>query len=226
MKPLLAAVDAVLFDLDGTLVETNIDFPLMKREMTALAVEAGVPAGELQGLDILATLARAVDTLVTNGRPTDAERVRLRGMAVLQEIELRHAADTREVAFARELLRGLQDRGIRTGIVTRNCRAASELSLSITGMHADVVICREDSNNHKPHPEPILLALSKLSADPRNSIMVGDHIMDVQAGKAAGMKTIGFLREDRPRDFFANAAPDLVAHNLQEVLDAIVGRDS
>lgn len=226
MKPLLCAVDAVLFDLDGTLVETNIDFALMRREVTALAAEAGVDVDELRGLDILATLARAVETLITGGRPTDAERIRLRGMATLQEIELRHAADTREIAFARELLDDLRNRGIRTGIVTRNCRAASELSLSITGVQADIVICREDSNNHKPHPEPILLALSKLGAEPRNSIMVGDHIMDVQAGKAAGMKTIGFLRDDRPRDFFASAAPDVVAHNLREVLDAIVGRDS
>lgn len=225
MKPLLCAVDAVLFDLDGTLVETNIDFALMRREMTALAVEAGVPADELQGLDILAALTRAVDFLKANGRCADAERVRVRGASILRRIELRHASETQEIAFARELLRDLRNRGIRTGIVTRNCRAASELSLRIAGLRADTMICREDTNNHKPHPQPILLALRRLQADPRNSIMVGDHIMDVQAGKAAGMKTIGFLREDRPRDFFANVAPDVIAHSLKEVLDAIVGRD-
>ncbi len=226
MKPLLKAVDAVLFDLDGTLVETNIDFALMKREMVALAAEAGLPADEVQGLDILGALARTVESLAAEGRTSDAEQTRSRGMAILEEIELRHAGDTREIAFAKQMLDSLRAREIPTGIVTRNCRRASELSISIAGVHADVIICREDSNNHKPHPEPILLALSKLSADPRNSIMVGDHIMDVQAGKAAGMKTIGFLREDRPRDFFDSVGPDVVAHDLREVLDAIIGRDS
>ena len=226
MKPLLSDVDAVLFDLDGTLVETNIDFPLMKREVVALAVESGLPAEEVQGLDILGVLARTVEFLTASGRPSDAGQVRSRGMDILEEIELRHASDTQEIAFAKELVDHLRGCGIGIGIVTRNCRRASEISLSITGICADVVICREDSNNHKPHPEPILLALSTLHADPRNSIMVGDHIMDVQAGKAAGMKTIGFLREDRPRDFFDEVAPGLVACDLREVLDAIIGRDS
>ena len=100
------------------------------------------------------------------------------------------------------------------------------MSLHITGISADILICREDTNNHKPHPEPILLALSKLHADPRNSIMVGDHIMDVQCGKAAGTKTIGFVRPDRADDFFACVDPDFVTRDLREVLDAIIHRDS
>ena len=58
MKPLLARVEAALFDLDGTLVETNIDFPLMKREMITLAQEQGLDPQALARLDILAIVGR------------------------------------------------------------------------------------------------------------------------------------------------------------------------
>jgi phosphoglycolate phosphatase len=226
MKPLLSTVDCVLFDLDGTLVETNIDFALMKREMTALAVQAGMAASDVDGLDILGVIRSAVEFLTGQGRPDDAAQLRRRAMSILEQIELRHARDTREIPFAKDTTDRIRACGIGVGVVTRNCRRASELSLSIAGIHADVLVCREDSLNHKPHPEPILLALSMLDADPRSSIMVGDHIMDVQAGRAAGMKTIALLRERRPRDFFDDVRPDFVACSLAEVLDAIVGRDS
>lgn len=226
MKPLLDNVDAVLFDLDGTLVETNIDFPLMKREMVALAVESGLAAEDVQELDILGIVEHIYQFSAQKESPEAARLLRARAMSTLQQIELRHADKTREIPFARELIERLQERNIPIGIVTRNCRRASELSLDLTNIHTDVLICREDAINHKPHPEPLLLALSRLNARPGNSIMVGDHIMDVQSGKAAGMKTIGFLREIRDDDFFDVAEPDFVTRNLKEVLDAIIHSDS
>ena len=226
MKPLLTEVDAVLFDLDGTLVETNIDFPLMKREMVALAVEAGMSPLDVQSLDILGIVRAAVD-FVSDARG-NAEAMRLRGkaMRILEDIEMRHAGKTTEIPFARELVEMLRARGVRLGIVTRNCRAACELSLRITGIRIEALICREDANSHKPHPEPVLLALERLNARAGNSIMIGDHTMDICSAKSAGTKTIGFLRPGRTDDFFDAVAPDLVARDLREVLDAIIDSDS
>jgi len=226
MEPLLTSVDAVLFDLDGTLVETNIDFPLMKREMLALAVQAGLTSEAVQGLDILAVVETADHFLASQGKTGDSARLRSRAMNILEEIEVHHANLTKEIPFAREMFEELRTRFIRIGIVTRNCRRASEISLAITRLQPDILICREDTKRHKPHPEQLYKALSHLNARPRNSIMVGDHIMDIQSGKAAGMKTIGFLRETRHEGFFDEIAPDLVARDLHEVLDAIIRRDS
>ncbi len=130
-----------------------------------------------------------------------------------------------EIPFARELAWTLSRHGIKLGIVTRNCRKASLLSLEIAGIAPDALICREDSRRHKPYPEPLHMALVALGARASASTMAGDHIMDIESGKAAGLMTIGFLREHRPRDFFAAAGPDFVANNLEEVLRAIVDCD-
>ena len=225
MNPLLPTVDAVLFDLDGTLVETNIDFPAMKRKMIELAVEQGMQPSDLERLDILAIVQSACRFLILNGRQVEAEALHARAMSILEEIELAHASGTQEIPFARSLTSELAGRGIPFGVVTRNCRKASEISLAIVGIAPDVLISRDDGLRHKPHPAPLHSALNALGARPEASIMVGDHLMDIQSGKAAGMKTIGFLREYRAPDFFDVTQPDLVVRSLQEVFHAIVGPD-
>ena len=219
-------VDAVLFDLDGTLVETNIDFPLMKREMLALAAEHGLDSVDLASMDILAIVDTIAESLASCDRQEEARNVRVRAMRILEEIELRHAHETEEIPFARELVTRLSECGVRVGIVTRNCRSASMISLGIVGITPAVLVCREDSERHKPHPDPLMLALTTLAASASASVMVGDHLMDVQSGKAAGMGTIGFLRDSRPPDFFDQVRPDLVVRDLREALRAIVGSDS
>lgn len=220
MKPLLSAVDAALFDLDGTLVETNIDFPLMKRKMIELASECGVDTSGLMLLDILGVVDSACAVL-----DNQSDHFRARAMTILEEIELSHAQNANEIPFAREMVSSLREHNVKIGIVTRNCRRASESSLGIVGIMPDVLVCREDTMRHKPHPDPIHTALDALEARAAASVMVGDHTMDVTCGKAAGVKTIGFLREDRPPDFFSKAAPDYVADNLMEVLGAIIDCD-
>jgi phosphoglycolate phosphatase len=225
MKPLVASVKSVLFDLDGTLVDTHIDFALMKREMTSLALSTGIDEVQLDGLDILGIAKAGAAYLSKTCGARNRRSFYSQAMVLLEEIELRHARATESVPFALEAVAMLRARGVGIGIVTRNCRRASEMSLQIVGITPDVLICREDSQNHKPHPEPVLLALERLNAQPGNSIMVGDHIMDVQSGKAAGLKTIGFLREDRAEDFFDAVQPDFVARSLREVMGAIIDSD-
>ncbi len=225
MKVLLTRVECVLFDLDGTLVRTDIDFPLMKRTMISLAAEWGFTSDKLADMDILAILDGASEFLTLLGKADQAALLRDRAMAALEEIELRHARRTREIPSARELVEELKNRQIGVGIVTRNCKKASRISLDMARIVPDVLVCRDDTVRHKPHPEPLQMALSKLGATAVHSVMVGDHIMDVQSGKAAGMKTVGFLSQGRPEGFFEQVDPDLVVRHLSEVSDAIVRRD-
>lgn len=221
MKQLLTGVEAVLFDLDGTLVETNIDFPLMKSEMLALAQQFGVDPAPAKSMDILAIVQHVAETLQARGEAQQAQTARQQAMRKLREIEMVHSQTAREIAFAGRLIEALSSRGVKVGIVTRNCREASEASLKACGLAGDfIMLAREDVLRTKPHPDHLLEALRLLDAQPSKSVMVGDHTMDVEAGKAAGMRTIGLLALDRPRDFFEKAQPDAVVESLQEILDA------
>lgn len=226
LATIFANVHAVLFDLDGTLVETNIDFGLMKREMVEIAVSHGVEADQVAGLDILAI----VDTTAEHVRQVEGDEraawVRTRALLTLEQIELRYSPFAKEVPEARRLIRTLGKLGIAVGIVTRNCRAASIESLEKVGIEIEVLLSREDVLRTKPSPDQLLEALRLLGAAPERSLMVGDHIMDIIAGKAAGMRTIGLLTAGRPPDFFAGVAPDGVARDLGEILSALINHHS
>jgi phosphoglycolate phosphatase len=207
-------IRAALFDMDGTLVETNIDFPLMKREMLALGERHGILASELQGLDILAV----VDHVTYQLSKEEAKSVRQEAFDRLEQIELVHCQDAGPIDCAPELLKALEDAGIKVAVVTRNCRSAVRLSLEKAGIHSDVLLTRDDVTNTKPHPDHLHQALDMLGVTPEEAMMVGDHWMDIRAGKAAGTRTIGFLRPDRPKDFFDAEPPDLVVQDLAELL--------
>jgi phosphoglycolate phosphatase len=119
---------------------------------------------------------------------------------------------------AQELLERLRESGIKIGIVTRNCRRAVDCSIERTGLFFDVLLTRDDVPCVKPHPDHVLRALESLDISPANAVTVGDHTLDVRCGKAAGTKTVGFLRKRRPDDFFDAESPDLVIRDLRELL--------
>lgn len=221
MDGILDGVCAVLFDMDGTLVETNIDFPLMRREMIDLAVRHGLAQSDVDGLDILSIVDLVSQTVMAESGQSAAREVKREAFRKLEEIEMVHSAEAREVPHARELIDRLHAEGIKVGIVTRNSRSAVELSMKRTGISGDVLLTRDDVANTKPHPDHLHLALSELGVDPEHAVMIGDHWMDVQAGKAAGTRTIGFLRPGHPDSFFDLCPPDMQITDLAELLDEL-----
>jgi phosphoglycolate phosphatase len=227
MKQVLDGLEAVLFDLDGTLVETNIDFALMKREMLALADRLDLDSQPAKGMDILAIVDYVEEQIEARDDRDRAVAARSDAMAKLQEIELGHSEKATEIASARNLVEALKAHGVKVGIVTRNCRQAGLISLEASGLGTDfIMLAREDVRKTKPHPDHLLEALKLLDASPEKSVMVGDHWMDVEGGKAAGMRTIGLLSPDRPRDFFDAVKPDAVVESLREILDALIDLNS
>ncbi len=226
MELLLLKTDAVLFDLDGTLVITNIDFALMKRKMIDYATAKGLGSETLAERDILQIVEDTVTYLKSQGKLEEARSAYDDMMALLRDIELEHARDTKEVPGACDTVERLRKGGVKIGIVTRNCREAANISLSMVGIRPDTMICREDTRTHKPDPMPAVMALGALGAKAETSVMVGDHLMDIQSGKAAKMMTIGFLGDDRADDYFNSAGPTFTARDMSGVLDAIVGINS
>jgi pyrophosphatase PpaX len=93
----------------------------------------------------------------------------------------------------------------------------------------DSVVTIEDVSNGKPSPEPIHKALSQLKASPSNAWMIGDAVIDIHAGNAAGVKTIAFSPPDNhsfvSTDTLREAQPTHVAHSYQEIV-AIISRDA
>ena len=222
MNPFLG-VSAGLFDLDGTLVETPIDFPFMKREMLRMAESRGVDSSGIEHRDILGIVEEARIRLVNAGRTEEAARFRSDAFARLEEIEIEQCRNPNEIPGAAELLHRLHERGVRIGIVTRNCRRVSLELLCFAGLPYDALVTRDDVPLTKPHPIHLQTALNLLAHPSSHpsihppSAMIGDHWMDVQAGRAVGAATVGILH-GRDHSFFDPAPPDLIVERTGDLL--------
>jgi phosphoglycolate phosphatase len=193
-------------------VDSGIDFGRMRREMLELAAEFGCDTAALTGADILEirdqACARAVDSGVALRR-AEARLVRIEREA-LERASL--------IPGARELLEELRRRSVGVGIVTRNSREIAVDALNRYALPYDVLVAREDTPRVKPHPEHLRRALATLDVEPAEAIMVGDGRMDVEAGRAGGLRTVGYLTAERPSEYFDGLKPSLVISHLGDLI--------
>ncbi len=123
-----------------------------------------------------------------------------------------------------ELLRASKQAGLVTGVVTTSSRKQVMTNLVRFGIdhYFDTVVSADDVKNYKPHPEPVLLALSRLDAKPEETLFVGDHAVDILAGKAAGVSTALFMPEVHSRyyDFeeLRQTEPDHIFTHHSEII--------
>jgi phosphoglycolate phosphatase len=214
----LGDVEAVLFDFDGTLVHLNIDFAQMRTDVEAILPKYGLSADDKASRYTLELIAECAQALTErNGGERIAEAFQRDAEAAIVAIET-DAAETADVhPGVPELLKRLRQRGIKVGIVTRNCRAAVERILDRSALIYDVLLTRDDVETVKPDPEHLLAALRLLDVEPRRALMVGDHPMDVRAGRITGTKTVAVLTGYSPAERFAPEKPDLILKQVGEL---------
>lgn len=125
----------------------------------------------------------------------------------------RHDEFIRPYPGINELLEELKARGAKLAIVTSKSRETVDMAFRSIPIepYFDTVISTDDTDNHKPHPQPLLLAMRRLDLTPGESVYIGDSPFDIQAGQAAGTTTVAVgwgmfapvrLKELEPDFFF------------------------
>jgi len=206
-------MQAVLFDLDGTLVDTAPDLGY------ALNLQR-----ERHGLDFLPE--EAIRPYASHGSrgllevgfgllPTDDSFEAMR----TEYLDLYTQVMTRQPLLfegMEETLQAIEQRGLRWGIVTNKPRRFTQPMVAHMGLdsRAAAVISGDDAPQPKPSPQTLLLACERMKINPQTVLYIGDAERDVQAGNAAGMKTLvalfGYLSvTDKPQQWGAHAC---IAH--------------
>ena len=184
-----------IFDQDGTLTDAVHDFASIRKEL-------GIPASS----DILGHLSAL------------PEHEALPLHTRLQQIELELSAMTTAAAGAERLLQQLLDSGARMGILTRNTRENALRTLELVGLDdyfAVADILGRDEALPKPDPEGILRLTERWGTTPSSSVMVGDYLFDLQAGRQAGALTV---HVDISRSFTWPDLADVAVGTLEELV--------
>ncbi len=212
-------LSAALFDLDGTLVHTHIDFGAMKGAVLAIVAEAGVETAPLRDRDSLAIVREVRTRLGAAEEP----RFRAKCEAAMVACELAALSGAEAAYDAHGFLTWLRGRGVRVGIVTRNSRVAVSLLLERIPLPHDVLLTRNDVPRPKPDPAHLQIALERLGAVREEAIMVGDHPMDVVAGRAAGMRALAIGHGRLDEAAFADCPPEHYVRSFAELRALVAG---
>lgn len=186
----MSLYDAVLFDLDGTLVDTAPDFASVLNRMLAAAGREPLPYATIR-----AAVSQGASTVVGLGfgdLGMESDAFARQRQAFLDDYSRHLADDSCLFPGLDAILDTLEEQRIPWGVVTNK---PSRYTLPLLeqlglGKRCAVTICPDMVTRTKPDPEPMLKACDQIKVDPRRSVYVGDHLRDIQAGKAAGMPTI------------------------------------
>ncbi len=149
--------------------------------------------------------------------PPAAETFYQEAHLILHEIEMRAAEDGQMLPGAEAALKSLRQKSLKVGIVTRNCEEAVRRVFPDIENYCDVFVSRDSVRRVKPHPEHLTSVLTALHVSGSEAIMVGDHPIDIQAGKRVGMKTVGVLTGRTKREEFEKAGADYILGDASEV---------
>ena len=165
-----AGYEAVVYDLDGTLVDLDVDWEAAARDAAAVLRARGI---DVEGRSLWEMLETAADRGL-QGPVSEA----------LAEHERDGAMRATRLPLADEL-----PRQERVGVCSLNAEAACRISLELHGLdvHVDAVVGRDSVETYKPDPEPLLHALSLLGVDPAAALFVGDSERDREAARRAGV---------------------------------------
>ncbi len=177
---------ALIFDLDGTLVDSHLDFAAMRRELDAPAA-----LGLLEYVDGL-----------------DCQDARRQAMDVIHRHEAEGAQKASWMPGAEETLHHLHQRGVPVAIVTRNSRQAARKTMERLRMPPVPLKAREDAAP-KPNPEALLTVAAEWRIAPEHCAYIGDFRYDIEAAERAGMTPILYVGEGVVPAEYTSAVPIL-----------------
>ncbi|MDF2924843.1 MAG: pyrophosphatase [Paenibacillaceae bacterium] len=204
---------AVLFDLDGTILNTNeliVD--------SFLHTLKGETPREYTREDIIANFGR---TLVDQMRDyTGRENVEPFITKYRAHNISRHDDLIMDFPYVGEVLERLSQAGVKLGVVTSKVRRTSLMGLNRFKLtdYLQSIVTVEDVTNPKPHQEGILKAIAELGADPGATLMVGDSQYDIMAAQNAGIRVAGVSWAAKGEEFLEQFKPDYMIRDMRELL--------
>jgi pyrophosphatase PpaX len=200
----MPTIRTVLFDLDGTLID-SVRLILDSYHHT-LATHGLPPRTDEEWLEGVGTpLIAQFSAWKEHAGMLDAL------IATYREYNLKHH-DRMVTVYPGvvDVVQTLKQNGIATGLVTSKNRSGAVRGLTLVRLEAlmDVLVCADEVDNPKPHPEPVEKAVRLLGADPSTTVYVGDSIHDMRSGRAAGVQTAAVLWGPFGRSHLEGAQPD------------------
>lgn len=189
-------IEAVIFDLDGTLANFNLDYKTLRSEVRSYLIRIGVPTSIVNvNESIFEMLTKVEIFLKNNGKSAETfSEVRSHALAIAEKFEMEAASTTNLQAGANETLKELQRMKLKIGLCTISGEKPVNYILKRFKIQDffQVVVTRDKVKYVKPSTEQFELALKTLNVDTKVTVIVGDNIVDMQSAKELEAVAVGF----------------------------------
>lgn len=202
----------MLFDLDGTILDTN--------ELIITSFLESLKGHVPPGFSREQIIPHMGLTLEDQLRMFSGQQEVSHLIQAYREVNLRmHDDFVKPFPHVNEVLERLHGAGIQIGVVTTKMRFTTEKGLKFVGIadYVDAIVTVDDVVNPKPHPEPVLKALEQLGADASQALMIGDSMVDMGSGKAAGVTAVGVAWSLKGAAKLREAGADHVIDDMREL---------
>jgi phosphoglycolate phosphatase len=211
-------VKAVIFDFDGTLTELTLDFGSLKEEIIKVALDYA-PADIVRSSEDRFIIEMIYG--IANRMDTGGLEFQEKAFNRLKSLELEASKGKDVFPYTRDLLKALQEKKIKTGIITRTCRDVLRQVFPDMNKYIDTAVTREDVREVKPDPAHVRKALRLLAVAPEDAMMVGDHPTDIQAGNAHNVKTVGVLSGRTGAKAFQEAHATFIFDDIRGIMGIV-----
>jgi pyrophosphatase PpaX len=206
---------AVVFDLDGTLADTIA--------LIIASYEHAVQSVLRTPLDSEAARGWIGEPMPTTFGRLDPARAEELTDSYLEFNRANIATMIRPYEGVEELLSALPAAGLRVGVVTSKREESARLTRDLLALPVPLTVVLEDTDRHKPEPEPLLLALERLGVAADEAVYVGDAVVDVLAARAAGMDSIAVTWGAGYPAALRAAGPTAVVDTVAELATLLLG---
>ena len=207
----------ILFDLDGTLIQTTE----IILDTFVLTFEKFFPSIKLSETELTNMLGHTLFT--TFEFYTDSKETVDQMVAYYREqSNLKIEEGLKAYPGAAETMKYLKNKGCTVGVVTSKMRKVATYHLELTGLnrYVDGLIGYEDTEKHKPNPDPVLKALELFNAKKESTVYIGDHENDMTAAKKAGVSACAVSYSHRLKEMLM-VQPEFVIDELSNLKDIV-----
>ncbi|MEK4028043.1 MULTISPECIES: pyrophosphatase PpaX [Bacillaceae] len=211
----MTKITTLLFDLDGTLINTNEliissflhtlnhYFPEQYKREDVYPFMGPTLVETFSSID-----AERVEEMVTRYRTFNLEN---------------HDLLVTEFDGVYETIRTLKENNFKLAIVSTKLRDTVIKGLKLTNLYPffDTIVALDDVTHPKPHPEPLLKALQEVGSQPEEAMMIGDNFHDIEGGKNAGTLTAGVAWSVKGKEFLQSFQPDYMLDAMPDLLDIV-----